>query len=133
MARDPLQTRLCEEYGCEYPIIAFAHTRDVTVAVSNAGGIGMLGQSTVSAEEMRTNIRWVKERVGDRPFGVDITIPSSYVEGSREELEQQIPQGHWDFIDRLIEETRSRSRRRRRRGATRGCVGWRRRAPSSRS
>ena len=104
MARDPLQTRLCEEYGCEYPIIAFAHTRDVTVAVSNAGGIGMLGQSTVSAEEMRTNIRWVKERVGDRPFGVDITIPSSYVEGSREELEQQIPQGHWDFIDRLIEE-----------------------------
>ena len=104
MAQDPLQTRLCEEYGCEYPIIAFAHTRDVTVAVSNAGGIGMLGQSTVSAEEMRTNIRWVKERVGDRPFGVDITIPSSYVEGSREELEQQIPQGHWDFIDRLIEE-----------------------------
>ena len=68
MARDPLQTRLCEEYGCEYPIIAFAHTRDVTVAVSNAGGIGMLGQSTVSAEEMRTNIRWVKERVGDRPL-----------------------------------------------------------------
>ena len=104
MAQDPLQTRLCEEYGCEYPIIAFAHTRDVTVAVSNAGGIGMLGQSTVSAEEMRTNIRWVKERVGDRPFGVDITIPSSYVEGTREELEEQIPQTHWDFIDRLIEE-----------------------------
>ena len=104
MAQDPLQTRLCEDYGCEYPIIAFAHTRDVTVAVSNAGGIGMLGQSTVSAEEMRTNIRWVKERVGDRPFGVDITIPSSYVEGTREELEQQVPQSHWDFVDRLIEE-----------------------------
>ena len=104
MARDPLRTRLCEEYGCEYPIVAFAHTRDVAAAVSNAGGIGMLGQSTVSAGEMRTNIRWVRERVGDRPFGVDITIPSSYVEGSREELERQIPQGHIDFVERLIAE-----------------------------
>ncbi len=102
MTNDPLHTRLCEEYGCEYPIVAFAHTRDVIAAASNAGAIGVLGCSTHTVEEMRNNVRWIKERVGDRPFGCDITIPSSYVQGNREELEEQIPQGHRDWVDDLM-------------------------------
>ena len=102
--RDPLRTRLCEEYGCEYPIVAFAHTRDVVAAASNAGAIGILGCSTHSVEEMRADIAWIRERVGDRPWGVDITIPSSYVRGNREELEAQIPQGHRDWVERLMRE-----------------------------
>ena len=69
MPADPLHTRLCDEYGCEYPIVAFSHTRDVIAAVTNAGGIGILGCSTFTLEETRTNLHWVKERVGDRPFG----------------------------------------------------------------
>ena len=28
MTRDPMQTRLCDEYGCEIPLVGFAHTRD---------------------------------------------------------------------------------------------------------
>ena len=102
MTGDPLHTRLCEEYGAEYPIVAFAHTRDVTVAASNAGGIGVLGASTHTIEEMRADIKWIKERVGDRPYGVDITIPSSYVRGNQEELEAQIPQGHRDWVEQLM-------------------------------
>ena len=102
MANDPLYTRLCEEYGCEFPIVSFAHTRDVAAAVSNAGGIGVLGASTHTIEEMHNDIRWIKERVGDKPFGVDITIPSSYVQGNLEELEAQIPQGHRDFVEGLM-------------------------------
>ena len=102
MSSDPLFTRLCEEYGCEYPIVSFAHTRDVAVAVSNAGGIGVFGASQVSADEMQATIRWIKERVGDKPFGVDITIPSSYVAGNREELEEQIPDEHREFIAKLM-------------------------------
>ncbi len=102
MANNPLHTRLCDEYGCEYPIVAFAHTRDVIAAATNAGAIGVLGCSTHTVEEMRNNVRWIKERVGDRPFGCDITIPSSYVQGNREELEEQIPQGHRDWVDDLM-------------------------------
>ncbi len=102
MSDDPLYTRLCEEYGCEYPIVSFAHTRDVAAAVSNAGGIGMLGASTHSIEEMQNDIRWIKEQVGDKPYGVDITIPSSYVRGNLEELEAQIPQQHREFMDALM-------------------------------
>jgi NAD(P)H-dependent flavin oxidoreductase YrpB (nitropropane dioxygenase family) len=101
---DPLYTRLCEEYGCEFPIVAFAHTKDVVAAATNAGGIGMYGASLVSPEELRSEIRWIKERVGDRPYGIDITLPSSYVRGNVEDLEAQIPQGHRDFVDRLIQE-----------------------------
>jgi hypothetical protein len=41
-ASDELRTRLCEEYGCEYPIVAFCHTKEVVAAATNAGGIGVL-------------------------------------------------------------------------------------------
>ena len=50
MAGDPLHTRLCDEYGCEFPIVAFAHTKDVIAAVTNAGGIGVLGATSSTPE-----------------------------------------------------------------------------------
>lgn len=99
----PLWTRLCDEYGCEYPIVSFAHTRDVAAAVSNAGGIGILGASTHTPEEMQSDIRWIKDHVGDsRTWGVDITIPSSYVQGNLEELEEKVPQQHRDWIAKVM-------------------------------
>ena len=104
MAADPLHTRLCDEYGCEVPLVAFAHTRDVIAAVTNAGGIGVLGMGGTEPEEARANIRWIKERVGDKPFGVDILLPASFVEGDQEDLEAQIPQGHRDFMENLQRE-----------------------------
>ena len=82
MAADPLRTRLCDEYGCEYPIVGFAHTRDVVAAVTNAGGIGVYGANSLTAEQMRADLRWIRERVGDRPFGVDLLLSASYVEGA---------------------------------------------------
>ena len=45
---DPLHTRLCDEYGCEVPIVAFNHTKDVVAAVTNAGGIGILGANVMT-------------------------------------------------------------------------------------
>ena len=38
-----MQTEFCKELGIETPIFAFTHCRDVVVAVSKAGGIGVLG------------------------------------------------------------------------------------------
>ncbi len=104
MTADPLHTRLCDEYGCEVPIVAFAHTKDVIAAVTNAGGIGVLGAVGAEPEAMRSDIRWIKERVGDKPFGVDLLLPASFVEGNQEDLESQIPQGHRDFMDNLMKE-----------------------------
>ena len=101
MAGDPLHTRLCDEYGCEVPIVAFAHTKDVVAAVTNAGGIGVLGAGS-GGPTLRSDIRWIKERVGDKPFGIDFTMPASFVEGNREDLEEQIPQDHRDFVAKLM-------------------------------
>ena len=102
MPRDPLHTRLNEEYGCEFPIVAFAHTRDVIAAVTNAGGIGVLGVNSLTPDEIRAEVRWIKERVGDKPFGVDLLLSASYIEGTPEELESQIPEGHAQWVDQLM-------------------------------
>lgn len=102
MKGDPLHTRLCDEYGCEVPIVAFAHTRDVIAAVVNAGGIGVLGASGFTNDELRANIRWIRERVGDKPFGIDLLLPASFVEAdNREDYDAMIPQEHRDFVQHL--------------------------------
>jgi NAD(P)H-dependent flavin oxidoreductase YrpB (nitropropane dioxygenase family) len=101
MSSNPLHTRLCEQYGVEYPLVAFAHTKDVIAAVSRAGGIGVLGAAGLAPEEIRSAIRWIRERVGDRPFGVDLLLPASFVEGNAEDLEAQIPEGHREFVRQL--------------------------------
>lgn len=101
MTHDPMHTRLCEQYGCEVPIVAFSHTRDVVVAVTNAGGIGVFGALARTPEELDSDIRWIKERVGSRPYGVDLVLPASFVEGNREDLEAMIPQGHREFVQRM--------------------------------
>ena len=40
-----MHTALCDELGIEFPIFAFTHCRDVVVAVSKAGGLGVLGHA----------------------------------------------------------------------------------------
>src|SRR5258706_5416520 len=102
MSGNPLRTRLCEEYGVEYPIVAFAHTKDVIAAVCNAGGIGVLGATSMSPEEIRSSIHWIRERIGDKPFGLDLLLPASFVEGNAADLEAQIPEGHREIV-RLLQ------------------------------
>jgi NAD(P)H-dependent flavin oxidoreductase YrpB (nitropropane dioxygenase family) len=102
MAGDPLHTRLCDEYGCEFPIVAFAHTKDVIAAVTNAGGIGVLGATGSTPDEIDSDIQWIRERVGDKPFGVDLLVPASFVQGNLEDLEAMIPQEHRDFVEGLM-------------------------------
>ena len=53
MPSDPLRTRLCDEYGCEYPVVGFAHTKDVVAAVTNAGGIGIYGANSLTPEQIQ--------------------------------------------------------------------------------
>jgi NAD(P)H-dependent flavin oxidoreductase YrpB (nitropropane dioxygenase family) len=52
---------------------------DLVVAVSEAGGLGVLGAAGHTVEEMQEAIREIKKQT-DKPFGVDILIPSASVE-----------------------------------------------------
>ena len=104
-----MYTEICKKLGIEYPIFAFTHCRDVVVAVSKAGGIGVLGAVGFSPEELKAELDWIDEHIGDLPYGVDIVIPQKY-EGmgdmSPEDLEREVwkmvPQEHIDFAQKLL-------------------------------
>ena len=42
-----------EMFGIEFPLFAFSHCRDVVVAVSKAGGIGVFGALHYTPEQLR--------------------------------------------------------------------------------
>ncbi|MGI9432315.1 MAG: nitronate monooxygenase, partial [Myxococcota bacterium] len=106
-----MRTELCEQLGIEFPIFAFTHCRDVVAAVSQAGGLGVLGAVGFSPEQLEIELKWIDEHVGDKPYAVDIVIPGKY-EGMDEidpqKLEQQlrdmIPGQHREFVQKLLNE-----------------------------
>jgi NAD(P)H-dependent flavin oxidoreductase YrpB (nitropropane dioxygenase family) len=73
-----MQTELTKKLGIEYPIYAFTHCRDVVVAVSKAGGLGVLGAVGFSPEQLKEELDWIDEHIGDHIYGVDIVIPEKY-------------------------------------------------------
>ena len=105
-----MHTSLCDELGIEFPIFAFTHCRDVVVAVSKAGGYGVLGAVGYTPEELEIELNWIDEWIGDRPYGVDIVIPNKY-EGMDSDmdpehltkmLQDMVPQQHLDFAKKIL-------------------------------
>jgi len=72
-----MNNRLCELTGAEFPLFAFSHCRDVVAAVSRAGGFGVLGCSSFSAEQLEQELAWIDAHVGGQPYGVDILFPQT--------------------------------------------------------
>ena len=73
-----MHTEICDRLDIEFPIFAFTHCRDVVAAVSNAGGFGVLGAIGFSPEELKVELDWLDDHVGDHGYGVDIVIPGKY-------------------------------------------------------
>ncbi len=104
MTTDPLQTRLTDLLGIEYPVIAFTHCKDVAVAVINAGGFAVLGEAMHTPDEIAADIAWIRERVGSKPYGVDLLMPASAPPaGSLEDLLAQIPDTQREFARQIKE------------------------------
>ena len=103
-----MKTPVCEMLGVDVPILAFTHCRDVVAAVTKAGGFGVLGAAAHTPEQLDIDLQWIRDEVGDKPFGVDIIVPAKY-EGSSEggkslgDLSEMIPQGHRDFLEGMME------------------------------
>ena len=98
----PLSTQLCRDLGIEFPVIAFSHCRDVVAAVSNAGGLGMLGAVRYTPEELELELEWLDEHAVK--YGVDVLLPSSKEELSLEEHAKLIPEEHRAFVRKLQQE-----------------------------
>ncbi|MYD35126.1 MAG: nitronate monooxygenase [Acidimicrobiales bacterium] len=103
-----MKTPVCEMLGCDVPIVAFTHCRDVVAAVTKAGGFGVLGAAGHTPEQLDIDMGWIQDEVGGRPFGVDIIVPAKY-EGKSEgelsvkDLKAMIPPAHRDFLDDMME------------------------------
>ena len=115
-----LHTRLCDILGIKYPILlagmglvgpepVASSTPELAAAVSNAGGLGVVGcTGTVrTPDDMRAVIRKVKS-LTDKPFGMDLLLPSAMkdapppgmpIEEARAKL---IPEGHRKWAQELV-------------------------------
>ncbi|MBW2103525.1 MAG: nitronate monooxygenase [Deltaproteobacteria bacterium] len=125
MGKRVLRTKLCDMLGIEYPILSAGMGPslvgestgapvELVVAVSEAGGLGVLGAAGYTVEELREKIREIK-KLTDRPFGVDLLLPGQIVRagdqdagGGREiplaDLVKALPKEHYDWMMKVKEE-----------------------------
>ncbi len=89
MAKRTLRTPLCDLLDIEYPILSAGMGPSLigektgapvalVAAVSEAGGLGVLGGAGYSVEELREEIREIR-KLTSRPFGVDLLLPAATV------------------------------------------------------
>ena len=102
-----MNSKICELLDIEFPLVAFTHCRDVVVAVSKAGGCGVLGAVGMSPEQLEKELKWIDEHIDGKPYGVDVLIPNK-MEGKdekfdAEKLASMIPQEYADFRADVLE------------------------------
>jgi len=107
-----VRTDIRETLGIEFPLLAFSHCRDVVAAVTNAGGMGVLGAVAYTPDQLEKELTWLDEHVGGRPYGVDVLVPGKIDEsaeragrgeGGLDTMLAAIPEEHWKFLRHLFE------------------------------
>lgn len=76
-------TQICELLNIKYPILqggmAWVATAELAAAVSNAGGLGVIGAGNAPEDVVRDEIKKAKS-LTEKPFGVNIYFMSPYVD-----------------------------------------------------
>ncbi len=108
MQRPILRTPVCDFFGIEYPILLAGmgglvspSGPELAAAVSEAGGLGVLGGAFVPPAELARQIERTRE-LTSKPFGVDTLIPFSVTGGELEKpvsLDSTLPAEHRAFIE----------------------------------
>lgn len=87
-----LRTELCDLLKIELPIIqggmAWTSTAELASAVSNAGGIGMIGSGSMPADVLQTEIDKAKSMT-DKPFGVNLMLLHPHIDDLVEVVKQE--------------------------------------------
>lgn len=124
MPRPTLKTEFCDRVGIEYPVVlagmgpvagtgAPVATAELVAAVSNAGGLGVIGGVAYPPEELRKEIKKVRS-LTDKPFGVDLLLSSNFLvpipKGAREAMRNAaasapaLPEEHVAAVRAIAEE-----------------------------
>lgn len=90
-----LKTELCDLLEIEKPIIqggmAWVATGELAAAVSNAGGLGVIGAGSAPADVIEKEIEKVRE-LTDKPFGLNIMLLSPFAEDIIDlAIEKEVP------------------------------------------
>ena len=102
----PITTPLTTLLGIEHPIVlaGMAHTSGgkLAAAVSNAGGLGVIGGFQYTPDQLREIITEMKAHFDrpDRPFGVDLALPQ--LGGSARKTNHDYTHGKLDELVDLI-------------------------------
>ncbi|HOL03183.1 MAG TPA: enoyl-[acyl-carrier-protein] reductase FabK [Fervidobacterium sp.] len=87
------KNRICDLLNIQYPILmggmSWAGTPKLAAAVSNAGGLGIIGAGAMRAEHLKAAIDQIRT-LTDKPFGVNIILVSP----SADELVDLVIQEH---------------------------------------
>ncbi len=112
MNKSILHTHICDMFGIEYPIfsagmggIVSPAGPELAGAVSEAGGLGVIGGAFVPPDELRQQILQLREMT-DKPFGVDTLIPFSVTKGNLAtpiKLDASLPEEHQAFIEQFAD------------------------------
>jgi len=107
-----MKTRITELLGIEHPIIQGAMSwvsfPPLVAAVSNAGGLGILGAAFMSPRELRQNIRKIKG-LTDKPFGVNFMANNPVIDELLDVIiEEEVPVASYGKGNpwRVLERTR---------------------------
>jgi len=125
MGKRIFRTKLCDMLGIEYPVLSAGMGPsligektgapvELVVAVSEAGGLGVLGAAGFTVEAMHEHIREIKKQT-DKPFGVDLLLPKMIVESGDRPFEKDavypltdiiktLPEAYLDFILKVQKE-----------------------------
>lgn len=90
-----MQNRICELFGIQYPIIQagmiWCSGWELASAVSNAGGLGIIGAGSMYPEILRTHIQKCKEAT-NKPFAVNVPLLYPNIEEHMAIImEEQVP------------------------------------------
>lgn len=99
-----MQSPICTMLGIEFPLLAFSHCRDVVVAVSKAGGMGVFGAASLPPERLEEELAWIDAHIGGRPYGVDLIVPNSFAGkgDAAAAAAPQVPETHLNFAAGLL-------------------------------
>jgi NAD(P)H-dependent flavin oxidoreductase YrpB (nitropropane dioxygenase family) len=104
-----MHTKLAQDLGLEFPVFAFTHCRDVAAAVSKAGGLGVLGVAGHSVKNLKMELEWIQNEIGDKPYGVDLLLPAKFAGSDRggfdeAQLDERLPEEHKQFLETLLDQ-----------------------------
>ncbi|MEZ5228844.1 MAG: nitronate monooxygenase family protein [Acidimicrobiales bacterium] len=103
-----MKNQVTDMFGIDVPILAFTHCRDVVVAVTKAGGLGVLGAAGHSEKQLEIDLAWIEEELGGRPYGVDVIVPAKYAGSDTgggltvKDIMDTIPPEHKAFVDDIL-------------------------------